>query len=89
MTDQGVHRGVEAISPEEAQREDDLRQVEATMMEIEAAVRRAERARTAIAKAGQRPNLVLALDDAITALHATRRTLQQQSYFGGDQFRIC
>lgn len=80
--------GDEGISPEEAQREEDLRQVEATMMEIEAAVRRAERARTAIAKAGRQPDLVFALDDAIEALGRTRRTLQQQSLFAGNQSRM-
>lgn len=88
MPERDAHRGVEAISAEEAQREDDLRHVEATMMEIGAAVRRAERAREAIARAGRQPGLVLALDDAIESLHGTRRTLQQQAYFGGNQPRI-
>ena len=78
MPEQDVHRGVQAVSPEEAQREEDLRQVEVTMMEIEAAAQRAELARTTIARVGQRPNLLFALDDAIESLRETRHTLQQQ-----------
>ena len=77
-----------ALSPEQVAREAALREVGETLLNIETAIRRADRARREIARAGSEPNFVLALDAAIAALEATRRDLHQETYFGSAQHRL-
>ncbi len=79
---------VDALTPEQASREAALREVGETLLNIEAAIRRADRARREIARTGLEPNFVIALDTAITSLEATRRVLHQETYFGPAQHRL-
>lgn len=75
-------------SPEQAARELALHEVEATLLNIEQAIRRADRGRKAIPPDGAGRNLKLSLDDAVRRLEAVRKDLFQSTYFGGDQQRL-
>ncbi len=75
-------------SPEEAAREQALQEVEQTLLNIEDAIRRADRGRQKISLDGSERNLRLALDRAIEQLEATRKELFQSGYFGGQQQRL-
>jgi hypothetical protein len=76
------------LSADQAARESALREVGETLLNIETAIRRADRARREIGRTGTEPNFVLALDAAIAALEETRRTLHQETYFGSAQHRL-
>jgi soluble cytochrome b562 len=73
-------------SPEQIAHEAALHEVEETLLNIEQAIRRADRGRKAI-PADER-NLRLCLDNVITQLEAARKELFQSAYFGGDQQRL-
>ncbi len=75
-------------SPEEAAREQALHEVEQTLLNIEQAIRRADRGRRAISPDGNERNLRLALDQAVEQLEAARKELFQSAYFGGQQQRL-
>ncbi len=83
-----IDNSVPRISPEREAREADLREVGETILNIEQAVRRADRARREIAKTGREPGFVLALDEAIRTLESARRKLQQDTYFADPQQRL-
>ncbi|PZS38723.1 MAG: hypothetical protein DLM62_12175 [Pseudonocardiales bacterium] len=75
-------------SPEQVAREDALRQVEETLLNIEEAIRRADRARKSIPIGSNEQNLRLCLDTAVEKLEVVRKELFQGAYFGGDQQRL-
>jgi hypothetical protein len=81
-------RSVTERSPEEVAREQALHEVEQTLLNIEEAIRRADRGRQKITLDGNERNLRLALDRAIEQLEATRKELFQSGYFGGQQQRL-
>lgn len=81
-------RSVTGRSPEETAREQALHEVEQTLLNIENAIRRADRSRQKISLDGSQRNLRLALDRAIKQLEATRKELFQSGYFGGQQQRL-
>lgn len=76
------------LSREQAEQEEALREVGATMLNIEQAIRRADQARKTIVRGTNEANFLRALDDAIAELEKTRRTLMQQTYFGQAQQRL-
>lgn len=75
-------------SPEQIAREDALRHVEETLLNIEQAIRRADQARKSIPAGGSENNLRLCLDTVVEQLEAVRKELFQGAYFGGDQQRL-
>jgi hypothetical protein len=75
-------------SPEQVAREDALRHVEETLLNIEQAIRRADQPRKAIPAGGSEDNLRLCLDTVVTQLEAVRKELFQGAYFGGEQWRL-
>ncbi len=75
-------------SPEQVAHEDALHQVEQTLLNIEEAIRRADRARKTIPSGGSEQNFRLCLDAAVDQLEAVRKELFQGAYFGGDQQRL-
>ena len=75
-------------TPEQAAREEALKHVEETLLNIEQAIRRADQARKSIPAGGPENNLRLCLDTVVLQLEATRKELFQSSYFGGDQQRL-
>jgi len=75
-------------SPEEVAREQAMHEVEQTLLNIEQAIRRADRGRKAISPDGNERNLRLALDQAVEQLEAVRKDLFQSGYFGGQQQRL-
>lgn len=75
-------------SPEEVAREQAMNEVEQTLLNIEQAIRRADRGRKAISPDGNERNLRLALDQAVERLETVRKDLFQSGYFGGQQQRL-
>lgn len=75
-------------SPDQAAREAAMHEVEETILNIEQAIRRADRGRKSIPADGASRNLRLCLDAAVAQLEAVRRELFQSAYFGGDQQRL-
>lgn len=75
-------------SPEDMAREQALHEVEQTLLNIEAAIRRAHRGSQAIPPDGNERNLKLALDRTVQQLEAVRKELFQSGYFGGQQQRL-
>jgi len=78
----------EERSPEQIAHETAMSEVAETLMNIEQAQRRADRARRQVALLGRDPNVEQALTAALAALEQTHRTLFQDAYFGGDQQRL-
>jgi hypothetical protein len=74
-------------TPEQVAHEEALHQVEETILNIEQAIKRADRARKAITGDAE-SNLRLALDAAATQLESVRKELFQSAYFGGGQQRL-
>jgi len=62
--------------------------VEETLLNIEQAIRRAERGRDSIPADGSERNLRLALDQASAQLEKVRKGLFRSGYFGGGQQRL-
>jgi hypothetical protein len=75
-------------SPEEAAHEQALHEVEQTLLNIEQAIRRADRARKTISPQGDQRNIRLSLDRVVEQLEAVRKELFQSGYFGGPQQRL-
>lgn len=75
-------------SPEQAARENALREVSETLLNIEQAARRAKRARQAAAMAVGCDDLARLLDTAEQKLEAARKDLFQGAYFSGDRPRL-
>jgi hypothetical protein len=75
-------------SPAQVAREAALHEVEETLLNIEQAIKRADRARRTIPAGGDEQNLKLCLDTAVEQLEAVRKELFQSAYFGGDQQRL-
>ena len=75
-------------SPDQVAREAALHEVEETLLNIEQAIKRADRGRKAIRGGGNEQNLKLCLDAAVEQLEAVRKELFQSAYFGGDQQRL-
>jgi hypothetical protein len=75
-------------SPDQVARETALHEVEETLLNIEQAIKRADRGRRTIPAQGNEQNLKLCLDAAVDQLEAVRKELFQSAYFGGDQQRL-
>jgi hypothetical protein len=75
-------------SPEAAAHEQAMQEVEQTLLNIEAALRRADRGRKAISPTGGERNLRQALDRAVEQLEGARKELFREGYFGGQQERL-
>jgi hypothetical protein len=75
-------------SPDQVAHEESMREVSETLMNIERAIRRAERAHTAIAVMGRDRNAQLAMEAALEELRLTRKKLFQSTHFGDDQQRL-
>ncbi len=73
-------------SPAQVAREAAAREVDETLLNIETAIRRADRARRAVGD--REPNFAIALRAAITELEATRKALFQATYFSRDQHQL-
>lgn len=76
------------LSAEQARHEQAMAEVEETLLNIEQAIRRADRAYRAVQSGRGAANIELALKDAVEQLEATRKTLFQATYFAGDQQRL-
>lgn len=76
------------LTAEQAAREAAMAEVEETLLNIEQAIRRADRAYRAVVSRAGDANLEHALSDALRQLEATRKTLFQAAYFAGDQQRL-
>jgi hypothetical protein len=74
-------------SPDQIAHETAMHEVEETLLNIEQAIRRADRGRKAIL-AGSEQNLRRCLETVIDQLEAVRKELFQSAYFGGDQQRL-
>lgn len=75
-------------SPQDVAREQAMHEVEQTLLNVEEAIRRADRGRKTISPDGNERNLRLALDRAVEQLEAVRKELFQTAYFGGQQQRL-
>jgi predicted O-methyltransferase YrrM len=75
-------------TPDQVAREDALKHVEETLLNIEQAIRRADVARKSIRAGGSENNLRLCLDTAVERLEAARKELFHTAFFGGDQQRL-
>jgi soluble cytochrome b562 len=75
-------------TPEQAAHEEALRHVEETLLNIEQAIRRADRGRKSIPADSAGRNLRLCLDSVVEQLEAVRKELFQGAYFGGEQQRL-
>jgi hypothetical protein len=75
-------------SQDQIAREAALHEVEETLLNIEQAIKRADRGRKAIPSGGNEQNLRLCLDAVVDQLEAVRKELFQSAYFGGDQQRL-
>lgn len=75
-------------SADQAAHEAAMAEVEETLLNIEQAIRRANRAYRAVASRGHSANIELALKGALDELEATRKALFQATYFAGDQQRL-
>lgn len=75
-------------SPEQIAHETALHEVEETLLNIEQAIRRADRGRKAILATGPEQNFRRCLETVIDQLEAARKELFQSAYFGGDQQRL-
>lgn len=65
-----------------------MAEVAETLMNIERAQRRADRARRQVALLGRDASVEKAPAAALESLEHTHRTLFQDAYFGGDQQRL-
>jgi len=77
--------GAEARSPEQAGHEAALREVSETILNIEAAIQRAQRARGSLVAGRAAPNLVHAMTQAIGDLETAQRNLHQRTYLAANQ----
>ncbi|BCT78276.1 hypothetical protein SCMU_41180 [Sinomonas cyclohexanicum] len=75
-------------SPEEAAHEAVMNGVSNVLLNIEHAVTLAKKTRTQAAKSDGERNTMLALDDAIVALQATRKRLMQDAYYRQTELRL-
>jgi hypothetical protein len=75
-------------SPEQVAHEQAVREVGDTLLNIEQAIKRGQRARRSIEVTGREPDLALALGSALEDLERVRKTLFQSAYLGGDQPRL-
>lgn len=75
-------------SPEQVAHEQAMREVSDTLLNIEQAIRRGDRARRSIEVVGREPDLALALGDALGDLERVRKTLFQSTHLGGGQPRL-
>lgn len=75
-------------SPEQVAHEQAVREVGDTLLNIEQAIKRGQRARRSIEVIGREPDLALALGTALEDLERVRKTLFQNTCLGGDQPRM-
>ncbi|MFN2625342.1 MAG: hypothetical protein ABR520_04575 [Mycobacteriales bacterium] len=75
-------------SPEQVAHEAVMTEVAETLLNVEQAIRRAERARRTVAVSGRDPNRELALTELVTRLEELRRNFFQATYFAADQQRL-
>lgn len=75
-------------SPEDAAHEAVMNGVSNVLLNIEHAVSLAKKTRTQAAKTDEERNAMLALDEAITSLQATRKRLMQDAYYRQAELRL-
>lgn len=75
-------------SPDQVAHEAAMTEIAETLANIEQAIRRAERARKAVAVLGRDRNAELALITATASLRAAHQALFQEGYFSGEQQRL-
>lgn len=75
-------------SSQQAAHEAVMREVAETISDLEQTIRRADRARRAVARDAE-PNVTVALDRTIADLERVRQELFQTAYFGGAQQRLA
>lgn len=75
-------------SPSQVAHEAAMQEVSDTLLNIEQAIRRTERARRAVALGGREPTIEVVLAATSAQLEAARRELFQSAYFSGDQQRL-
>lgn len=75
-------------TPAQVAQEAAMREVADTLLNIEQAIKRADRARRTVAVSGREPNVEVALSAAVDQLEQVRKDLFQGAYFGGDQQRL-
>jgi 23S rRNA G2445 N2-methylase RlmL len=75
-------------SPEQAAREDGLREVSEALVNIEQAIKRTERARRTAAMTIGCDDLARMLGTAVRNLEAARKDLFQGAYFSADQPKL-
>lgn len=83
-----IDHSAEVRSPKQYADEMSMGEISGTISGIEDAIRRADTARKNVSRMVDNPNLVIALNTAITQLEAIRKELFQSTYFGGDQQRM-
>lgn len=76
------------LTPQQAAHEAAMAEVEETLLNIEQAIRRADRAHRAVGSRSADANLELALKEALGQLESTRKALFQATYFSSDQQRL-
>lgn len=82
MPQEPVYRnGIPERTPEQAADEAAFGQVNETIVNIEHAVRRAEKAHKKLVRQGTHPGHIKAIETAIAELKATRKKLTQSTYF--------
>lgn len=81
-------RGDLERTPEQVAHETAMIEVAETLANIEQAIRRAERARRAVAVLGREPNVEIALTSALKTLQAAHKGLFHEGYFSDDQHKL-
>ncbi len=83
-----AHPEPSARSAEQIAEERAMAEVSDVLLNLEHTLARASKARKRLASGVEGHNARLALDDAVKALEVTRKRLQQDAYFGGDELRL-
>lgn len=81
-------RGDLERTPEQVGHETAMIEVAETLANIEQAIRRAERARRAVAVLGRERNVEIALASAVATLQTAHKGLFQDGYFSDDQQKL-
>lgn len=79
--------GIPERTPEQAADEAAFRQVREIIVNVEQAIRRAERAHKELTRTGTHPGYVTVSEDAITELKSLRKRLTQRTYFPAEDPR--
>lgn len=77
-----------ARSPEQLAQEQAMAEVSDVLLNLEHTISRARKARRRLGGAASQHNAGLALEDAVKSLETTRKRLQKDTYFSGDELRL-